>query len=463
MKKRMPPTPEPTTPGISNLVTWRTFFYLWLPLLVVLSAGILIAQKLVSPPPNTIRILSGPEGSGFRNQAQKYKKIIERSGVKVIVIPTRGALDNLRQLADPKVKADVAFVQGGLSDGIDTSRLFSLGSLFAQPMMVYYHQDGAPVEVLSQLKGKRLAVGPEGSGARVLALKLLEANGMDKPPTQLFQLEGEEAAKELLAGKLDAAFMMGDSATREVMRMLRRNETIEIASFRQADGYRRKFKFLSKLTLPEGAYDLGKNEPPRTVTLVGPTVELVARKTLHPALSDLLIGAAKEIHGGAGVFRTAGEYPAPLARDYPISPDAERYYKSGGQFLYKKLPFWLANLIDRLIVIIVPLLVVLVPASRFLPTMYRWLMRSRIYKWYGALMSVERQMLKGPSAAERVTLIDRINEIDKAVSELKMPVSYAEQLFVLRDHVRMVRQHLLTGLAPVPTVEGPPLDGSTSV
>jgi TRAP-type uncharacterized transport system substrate-binding protein len=462
MKKRLPSTPEPTTPGITSLLTWRTLFYLWLPLLAVLVAGMLIAQKVISPPPNTIRILSGPEGSGFRSQAEKYKKIIERSGVKVVVIPTQGALDNLRQLADPKVKADVAFVQGGLTDGVDISKLFSLGSLFAQPMMVYYRQQGEPVEVLSQLKGKRLAIGTEGSGARVLALKLLEANGIDKPPTQLHQLQGEEAAKELLAGKLDAAFMMGDSATREVMKMLRTNDTIEIASFRQAEGYLRKFKFLSKLTLPEGAYDLGKNEPPRTVTLVGPTVELVARKTLHPALSDLLIGAAKEVHGGAGLFRTAGEYPAPLVRDFPLSQDAERYYKSGGQFLYKKLPFWLANLIDRLIVIFVPLLVVLVPATRFLPTVYRWLMRSRIYKWYGALMAVERQLLKGPSPAERLMLIQRINEIHKAVGELKMPVSYAEQTFVLRDHVRMVREHLMTGIAPAPTVEGPPRDDSAS-
>jgi hypothetical protein len=276
----------------------------------------------------------------------------------------------------------------------------------------------------------------------MLALKLLEANDMHKPPTVLHELEGDEAANELLAGKIDAAFMMGDSVTREIMRKLRKNDDIEIASFRQADGYLRKFRFLSKMTLPEGAYDLGKNEPPRTVTLVGPTVELVARQSLHPALSDLLIGAAREIHGGPGLFRTAGEFPAPLARDFPISPDAERYYKSGGKFLYKKLPFWLANIIDRLIVVLVPLLVILVPASRFLPTAYRWLMRNRIYRWYGALMAVERQVLRGIAPEQRESIAQRLEAIEKAVNELKMPVSYAEQLFVLRDHVRTVRQHL---------------------
>ncbi len=423
------------------LLSWRGIFYLWLPLLALLACGIIISQKLIHPAPTTIRLLSGPEGSSYRHQAEKYKAIIEHFGVKVTVLPSQGALDNLRQLANLKVKADVAFVQGGLTDGVDTSRLFSLGSVFAQPLMVYYRQS-QPVEVLSQLKGKRLAIGPEGSGARSLALKLLKANEMDGPPTVLLDLVGEKAADELIAGKIDAAFMMGDSATPAIMRKLRQNDDIEIANFRQADGYLRKFRFLSKLTLPEGAYDLGKDEPPKTLTLVGPTVELVARNDLHPALSDLLIGAAREVDGGPGLFRNAGEYPAPLARDFPISPDAERYYKSGAQFLYKKLPFWLANLLDRLVVILVPLLVILVPATKLVPTVYKWWMRSRIYKWYGALMTIERAMLARTSAEERAILLQRFEAIEKVVNEMKTPPSFGDQLYVLRDHVRLVHERL---------------------
>jgi hypothetical protein len=179
------------------------------------------------------------------------------------------------------------------------------------------------------------------------------------------------------------------------------------------------------------------------LTLVGPTVELVARQDLHPALSDLLISAAREVHSGPGLFRNAGEFPAPLARDFPISGDAERYYKSGGQFLYKKLPFWLANLIDRLVVIIVPLLVILVPATKIVPTLYRWRMRSRIYRWYGALMAIERKMLAQPMPEEQAELRKRIDAIERSVNELKTPLSFADQLYVLRDHVGMVRQHLL--------------------
>ena len=235
---------------------------------------------------------------------------------------------------------------------------------------------------------------------------------------------------------------MGDSATPQVMRSLREVPGVELMSFRQADGYLRKFRFLSKLTLPEGAMDLGKNYPPRTLQLVGPTVELVARDDLHPALSDLLIGAAREIHGGPGCSATRASTRRPLARDFPISRDAERYYKSGEQFLYKRLPFWLASLVDRLLVLLLPLLVVIVPATRVAPALYRWRVRSRIYRWYGALMAIEREMRGGHTADERARVRERLDEIARAVDELRTPPSFADQLYVLRDHVATVRRRL---------------------
>jgi TRAP-type uncharacterized transport system substrate-binding protein len=428
--------------------SWRDLLTFALPAALVLAIAVWVGVKSVRfAPPSIIRFTSGPDGSSYRNQAEKYQKIIQRYGVKVEILPSRGALENLQRLANPKFKADVGFVQGGLTDGLDTSDLASLGTVFAQPLMIYARSD-TPVEMLSQLKGKRLAIGPEGSGTRVLAMKILKANEMDVLPTVLVDLGGEEAAKSLIAGGIDAAFLMGDSATPQVMKSLRAVPGIELASFRQADGYLRKFRFLSKLTLPEGAMDLAKDYPPRTLQLVGPTVELVAREDLHPALSDLLIRAAREIHGGPGLFRTAGEYPAPLARDFPISRDAERYYKSGEQFLYKKLPFWLASLIDRLLVLILPLLVILVPATKIVPAVYRWRVRSRIYRWYGALMAIEREMLGKRAHEEREQILGRIDEIAHAVNEIKTPLSFADQLYVLRDHVATVRRRLQTAGQP---------------
>jgi hypothetical protein len=425
-------------------VSWRDLILVGAPVLVVVVLAGWVAVKAIHfAPPGTIRIVSGPEGSTFRASADKYKKIIERYGVKVEVLPSRGALDNLEKLTTPAFRVDVGFVQGGLSDGVDVSSLMSLGSLFAQPLMIYC-RSGKPIDLLSELKGKRLAIGPEGSGGRALAIKILEANEMDGAPTVLLDLSGAEAARALVAGRIDAAFLMGDSATTEVMRSLRELPGIELLTFRQADGYLRKFRFLSKLTLPEGAMDLGKDYPPRTLELIGPTVELVARRDLHPALSDLLISAAREVHGGPGLFRNAGEYPAPLARDFPISPDAERYYKSGEQLLYKRLPFWLASLIDRLLVVLLPLLVVIIPATRIAPALYRWRVRSRIYRWYGALMAIERDMHAQHAPDERAAVLHRLDEIAAAVNDLRTPLSFADQLYLLRDHVGKVRRRLQT-------------------
>jgi len=422
--------------------SWRDLVVVGLPTSLVIAAAVAVAVKAASfAPPKTIRFVSGPDGSSFRNQAEKYQKILARDGVKLEVLPSRGAIDNLDKLANRALKVDAGFVQGGLAEGRDLPHLVSLGSVYPQPLMIYVRSD-EPIELLAQLKGKRLAIGPEGSGTRVLALKLLKVNEMDGPPTVLRELTGDEAAEELLAGKIDAAFLMGDSATQTAMRGLREQPHIQLMSFRQADGYLRKFRFLSKLTLPEGAMDLGKDYPPRTMTLIGPTVELVARDDLHPALSDLLIRAAREIHGAPGMFRNAGEYPAPLARDYPISADAERYYKSGEQFLYKRLPFWLASLVDRLLVLLLPLLVVIVPATRLAPAIYRWRVRSRIYRWYGALMAIEREMRGDHTSEEKEAIRVRLDAIANAVSDLKTPPSFADQLYVLRDHVAAVRRRL---------------------
>jgi hypothetical protein len=442
-----PPAPERPArrwrlPGRLVTVSWRDLLVVVLPVALLLVAGGWAAVTLVRPaPPNTIYLLGGLDGSSYRSTADKYKKIIEGFGVKVEVLSSRGAVDNLQRLATPGERADAGFVQAGLTDGVDISQLVSLGSLFAQPLMVYYRH-AEPVERLSQLRGKRLAIGPRGSGTRALAQKLLKANDIDVDSASLQEIGGEDAANALVAGEVDAAFLMGDSATPRIQRRLRDTPGIEMMNFRQAAGYVRKFPFLSHLTLPEGAMDLARNHPPRPYELLGPTVELVARKDLHPALSDLLIGAARQVHGRPGLFRDAGQYPAPLERDFPISPDAERYYKSGGQFLYKRLPFWLASLMDRMLVVLVPLLVLIVPVTRAAPALYRWRVRSRIYRFYGALMAIEREMLTKPNAEQRAQLDRRLDEIEDAVDELRTPVSFADQLYVLREHVSLVRRRL---------------------
>jgi hypothetical protein len=425
--------------------SWRDLLVVAVPALLVLGLIAWAGVRYVRlAPPHSIRFISGPDGSTYQTTAEKYKKIIEKLGVKVEILPSHGSYDNLHLLANPSFEADVAFVQGGLTDGVDISGLVSLGTVFVQPLMVYY-RGSEPIEIIAQLRGKRLAVGPEGSGTHALTMKLLKANDIDEKSATLRELTGEEAAKALVDGEVDAAFLAGDSATPKLQRHLRETPGIALMNFRQAEAYRRRFHFLIKLTLPEGASDFAKNLPPQNCQLIGPSVELVAREDLHPVLSDLLVKAAQEIHSGPGMYREAGEYPAPHEREFRVSPDALRYYKTGSRFFYRHLPFWLANLADRLIVLLVPLLVLLVPASKALPALYRWRIRSQIYRWYGALMAIEREMLSAATPESRAAIRTRLEGIERAVNQLKLPVAFADQLYVLRDHVANVSRRLQTG------------------
>jgi TRAP-type uncharacterized transport system substrate-binding protein len=412
------------------------------PVLIVVVA-ILVAMHFVRPaPPDHLTMASGPPGSKFNTVALQYQKLLKRSGITLKILTTEGSLDNLNRLADPRSGADIALVQSGITSAGDTSDLISLGTMFYEPLSVFY-RDPKPIERLSELRGKRIAIGPPFSGARSLALALLKANEIEAGgATQLLDLEGEAAKNALLAGQADAIFLTGDSAAPATIRDMLHEPGIRLFDFPQADAYVRRFHYLSKLELPAGAFDLGENLPPAPINMLAPTVELLAHSKLHPALSDLLIEAAISVHGGASLLQTAGQFPTPLLHDYPVSDDAARYYKSGKSFAYRYLPFWLASLLDRALVVLLPAFLVLIPALRYLPALYNWRIKSRINRRYKQLMALERMTLKELSPEQRALLLERLAQIEKAVIALKMPGSHAEQLYVLREHILFVRESL---------------------
>ena len=395
-----------------------------------------------SAPPKSIIITSGEEGSLSQRVASRYAKILAREGVKLKILPSGGSRENLARLENPSFRVHIGFVQNGLAKGRNIDNLVSLGSVSCQPLFIFY-RSSRPVTLLSEFKGKRLAISREGTGAKVLALELLAMNGI-KPgeSTQLLEMDDEAAEKALLEKRIDAAFMMSDSASLQIMGALLRAPGIRLFDFVQADAYTRRIPYLNKIILLEGTVDVGKNIPGRDVHLLGPTVELVAREDLHPALSDLLIETAKEVHSRAGMFQRRGEYPALLENEFRISDDAERYYKSGKTFLYRYLPFWLASLINRIIVVFVPMVLLLIPGFRIIPSLYRWRIRLRILRWYRALLALEAELGIEISAADREQFLGRLDRIEDAVNGLKMPASFANEFYSLRFHIDFVRERL---------------------
>lgn len=394
-------------------------------------------------PPKALILTSGPAGSSSETNAVKYRQILARNGVVLKILFSRGSLENLERLESPSVHVDVGFVQAGITNGPSGQKLVSLGSISYQPLMVF-HRGTAPLSLLSEFAGKRLVIGPAGSGTRSLALTLLELNGIHLGgATTLLDLEADEAAQALLDGSVDAVFLMGDSASPQIMRRLLLSPGIQIFNFIQADGYARRIPYLNKLQLPKGSIDFGKNIPPQDTYLVGPTVELVARRGLHPALSDLLLEAAQEIHGGASLLKRKGEFPAPLESDLPISAEASRYYKSGKTFLYRSLPFWLAGLVNPLLVAILPAVVLLIPGLRAIPFIFRLRMKLRMYRWYRALLTLERDVRGASAAANRDQLMARLDHIERGVNQMKVPASFADQFYALRGYIAFVRDQLV--------------------
>ncbi|HYP33410.1 MAG TPA: TAXI family TRAP transporter solute-binding subunit [Burkholderiaceae bacterium] len=418
-------------------------------LLLSLIAAALAFGFLRSAPPTTLVLTSGPKGSSFWNVAEQYRKILARDGVTLKVLPSQGSRDNLARLADAKQDVDVGFVVGGETAGRDTAHLVSLGSLSYQPLMVFYR--GKPKALISEFKNERLDVGLEGSGASALAQALFDANGIKAGDgTQVGHRPAEESIQALKAGRIDALFAMSDSTPTALMRELLRDENIHLFNFVQAEGYAHRITYLNKLVMPRGAIDFGEDIPPESVQLIAPTVELVARDDLHPALSDLLLSAAREVHGRAGLFKKAGEFPAPQEHDFPISADATRFYASGRGFLYRSFPFWIASLIERVLAIVVPMTIILVPGFKIAPAVFRWRVVSRIYRWYAVLQRIERDADAGPLDAERCdALLARLEHVESTVMRLTVPPAFGDLLYGLRSHIAVVRASLQARRATV--------------
>jgi TRAP-type uncharacterized transport system substrate-binding protein len=417
-----------------------------LALAVVFLVGMLLISAcfwfFYSAPPHTIAITSGVPGSSFETNAVRYRDILARKGVTLKILASEGSLQNLQRLNDPSTDVDIGFVEGGTTNGPTRFKLVSLGSISYQPLLVFYKGSNS-VALLSELKGKRLDIGPVGSGTRALALALLGLNGIEPGGTTVVvDLEAADPAQALLDGTVDAVFLMGDSASTQVLRRLLLTPGVQLFNFTQADGYTRRISYLNKLELPKGSLDFGKDIPPHDVYILGPTLELLARPSLHPALCDLLIEAAQEVHGGASLLKRKGEFPAPLEHDYPISTEASRYYKSGKSFFYRWLPFSLASLVNRVLVVFVPLLVVLIPGLRAIPALLKWRVKLHIYRRYRALLGVERELVGTLTQQQRAQLLARVDEIEKAVSKMKVPASFADQFYGLRGDIGFVRDRL---------------------
>ena len=425
----------------AGLLSLRDLFATAWWIFLIVGIGFAVAYQFVEPaPPKRIVITTGGEAGAYYQFAQRYAAILAKNGITLEVKSSAGSLENLDRLkAD---EAQVGFVQGGVMppkedpDAEDDSGLLSLGSLFYEPVWVFYRGE-RDLTRLTDLRGKRIAIGQEGSGVRQLAQQLLAANEIEAGE-HLVPLSGLTAAEELQQGRIDAAFIIA-SESAPVVQVLLRSPGIRLMSFAQSGAYQRRFPFLTKLTFPQGVADLVRDFPPNDIKVLAPTANLIVRDDLHPALQSLLLQAASEVHGKSGFFQDQGEFPAYKDQMLPLSPDAARYFKSGPSFLQRYLPFWLAVLVDRLIVLLVPVFALLIPLLKVAPAIYNWRVRSKVFRCYGELKFLEDDLKNHFDPAKLGDYRRRLDDLEEEAVQLHVPLGFTDLVYTLREHVNLVR------------------------
>jgi TRAP transporter TAXI family solute receptor len=417
----------------------------WHVVTIAVTAGAIVCAAVVllsNMPPRSIAMATGPEGGGYHEIGRQYQALLARTGVQLRLVATAGSVENLALLRDPNSGVDFALVQGG-SVGNAAGELDSLGTLFYEPLWIF-HRGGVMGGTLAALRGRKVSIGPVGSGSYALLLQLLKRNRVDQDVGELLALPPQEAADKLLAGEIDAAAMLSSWDAPVVQRLIA-DERVELLNMDRADAYVALYPFISKATVPRGVGDLAKDLPPADVALFASKASLVVRKDLHPAIQYLLLSTAVQIHSGASMFHHSGRFPAAEGIELPLSSEAVHFYKSGQPFLQNNLPFWMASLVGRLLVLLIPIVAVLYPMMRFLPALYGWLMRRKIARLYGELRFLEDEIAGGGKPADAAQLMARLDHLERQANQLRMPIAYESMMYLLRNHIGVVRNRLAAG------------------
>jgi TRAP-type uncharacterized transport system substrate-binding protein len=418
----------------------REYLFRWLAtIFCIVGISWLALEYFVPSPPSAITIATALKGTTYDYFGQRYREKFARAGVKVNLRETAGVLENLRLLQSPSSGVAIAFVTGGVSDASHAPNLLSLGLIFNDPFWIFY-SSGEPLDNLSQLKGKRIGVGPEGSGARYTTKRILSKANINSKTATLLPFGGDEAVDALNDGKVDVVLIPGGSDSPAV-RALLTNRRVRLMDFSMAEAFTRIFPDLVRLTLPKGAIEIDPPNPPDDVTLLGTTSKVLIRNDLHPAIVQLLARTMKEEHEGPGLFQRAGEFPTSFDPEYPMSQIAIDYYKNGPSLLPKYLPFWMTIYAQRAIAFLVASAAIVFPVFGFAPRLYAWFVQERMRKLYRRLRIVENALQAELTVAQVEVLKNELADLDRATSVV--PVRNADLYFMFRYHLDRTRARLV--------------------
>lgn len=427
-----------------------------LALVAVLAAVLVLvlwaAWRWLEPMPASRRLVlaTGPAQSAYEAFGRRYQPLLAARGVQIELKPTGGAQDNLALLSDPDSGVQVAFIQSGIAATDSDLPLVSLGTVALEPLWVFYRRASVPAlrlprqatpNRLAQLAPWRIDIGAEGGGSAPLMRQLATDQGL--PASSLMTREAEPVQRvlALVRGEVDALALVS-AADAPFVRYLLATPEVGLFDFAHAQAAARRLGQLRALVMPRGVIDPPGDRPPRDLRMVSATASIVVRSDLHPALMQLLLQTAQSVHGEAGWFHQEREFPRPEVAAWALAATAERHYREGPPWLQRHLPFWLATFVDRMWIVLLPLLAALVPLSRLVPPLVTMRLRSRIYRWYADLRQLEESVEQPQADLEDVA--ERLDQLDHQTGRIAVPLSFTGELYDLRAHIDLVRERLRT-------------------
>ena len=408
----------------------------------VLGGALWVTFQYVDPlPPSKVTIASGGPNGAYYGYAEQYAAYFAEQGYELEVLRTKGSMDNLKRMAEPESTVAAALMQGGITTPEEHPDLESLGSLYYEPVWLFYKK-GLKLKGLTGLTGRKIAVGANGSGTAHLVRTLLTENGVTDQTATLLPEGAGSAADKLINGEIDALFTIAGINSATVRKLAAETKKVTLYSFDRAETYVRTHHYLTKLTLPPGGIDLINDLPAREVTLLAPAANLVVREDLHAAIKYLFLLAAAETHGQGDMFASPGQFPNGRTALFPLGDEAKSFHKNGPPFLMRYLPFQIAITVERLKILLIPLLTLLFPLFKITPPAYRWQIRRRIFKWYKQLKQLDTEAYELTDKDAARNMLHQLEAMDKMVLETSVPLSYTDYIYSLRLHIRMIQRRM---------------------
>lgn len=404
-------------------------------LMIILAIGLfyLTAQFIQPSPKKEITIATGSKSGRYYETALKYKELLEKEKVTVNIINTTGSIENLELVQQNKV--DIAFVQNGSIK--DTTNIEALASVYNEPLWIFYNKSLENFEYIKDLNSKKISVGEKKSGTEDLTLEILNTNGINSENSQLLNYSSEQAKDALIAEEIDAMFLV-TSANTKIIKELLQDKDVGLFSFRRANAYSKKFTYLNTVNLYEGTINLQKNFPNEDKKLLATTALLVVHKDFSDELIRILLKKVKEVHSTKSMFSQADEFPTLNGITIPINEEAERYMIYGDTWLEKIFPYWIASNVDRLKILLIPLITLMIPIFKGVFPLYRWSIRSKIYRWYDELQALDLS-LEGLDKEQLKKKLNELEELKREIkAETKVPLAYMGEYYDLIMHIELI-------------------------